>query len=405
MVSFRIAKKLVCIFFITLKTAQVAHAYKYEVKKENNHVIHIVTLNQQEYKAEIAKANNCMFGRESLDSIANRLDAEIAINAGFFEIKNPATSLPSGTLIIERAIYGFQPGRHNVVKVDDSGNISIEKFKARIMLEFGREMLDITNINGVKSHKDEPILYTSSFGSRTLTDYHGRKEIAFDRSGQVEKVSNHGNASIPKGGFVVSFPREKSIDKVAKRSIRLHFQKPLNIAGNNSYVSGIPLLLYNGQIPEPVISQHSSYFTNAHARTAIGTTPDNSVIIVVAEHTYSRDIDSITLEEANSFIKNRQEEISNTYGKKINDLSFSEIKDVIKKGYSSDHETIGLTLPQLAQLMQEIGCDRAINLDGGGSSSLWIKDKIVNRTIGDDDESKGQNTLRAVSDAIVFRRK
>jgi hypothetical protein len=205
-------------------------------------------------------------GERGLDSIANRLDADIAINAGFFEIKNPATSLPSGTLIIERAIYGFQPGRHNVVRVDDSGSISIEKFKARIMLEFGREMLDITNINGVKSHKDEPILYTSSFGSRTLTDYHGRKEIAFDRSGQVEKISNHGNASIPKGGFVVSFPREKSIDKVAKRSIRLHFQKPLNIAGKNSYVSGIPLLLYNGRIPEPVMLANTVHILPMHMR-------------------------------------------------------------------------------------------------------------------------------------------
>ncbi|HEX2062671.1 MAG TPA: phosphodiester glycosidase family protein [Thermoanaerobaculia bacterium] len=39
----------------------------------------------------------------------------------------------------------------------------------------------------------------------------------------------------------------------------------------------------------------------------------------------------------------------------------------------------GLTLPELAQLMDELGACVAMNLDGGGSSAMWVEDEIVNR--------------------------
>lgn len=39
----------------------------------------------------------------------------------------------------------------------------------------------------------------------------------------------------------------------------------------------------------------------------------------------------------------------------------------------------GLTLPELAALMVEVGACTALNLDGGGSSALWLRDRIVNR--------------------------
>lgn len=39
----------------------------------------------------------------------------------------------------------------------------------------------------------------------------------------------------------------------------------------------------------------------------------------------------------------------------------------------------GLTLPELATLMVEFGACTALNLDGGGSSALWLRDRIVNQ--------------------------
>ena len=48
-------------------------------------------------------------------------------------------------------------------------------------------------------------------------------------------------------------------------------------------------------------------------------------------------------------------------------------------------ESRGLSLYQLAELMQSEGCETAYNLDGGGSSTIWFNDKVLNKptTYGD----------------------
>ena len=39
----------------------------------------------------------------------------------------------------------------------------------------------------------------------------------------------------------------------------------------------------------------------------------------------------------------------------------------------------GLTLPELANLLDALGACTALNLDGGGSSAMWVRDRIVNQ--------------------------
>ena len=48
-------------------------------------------------------------------------------------------------------------------------------------------------------------------------------------------------------------------------------------------------------------------------------------------------------------------------------------------------ESRGLSLYRLAELMQELGCETAYNLDGGGSSTIWFNGKVLNKptTYGD----------------------
>lgn len=58
-------------------------------------------------------------------------------------------------------------------------------------------------------------------------------------------------------------------------------------------------------------------------------------------------------------------------------------------------EVPGLTLPQLAALLVEVGACTALNLDGGGSSALWLRDRIVNRP-SDGFERKVTNHLGVV---------
>lgn len=56
----------------------------------------------------------------------------------------------------------------------------------------------------------------------------------------------------------------------------------------------------------------------------------------------------------------------------------------------------GLTLPELAAFLAELGACRAMNLDGGGSSALWLGDRIVNRP-SDGMERKVGNHLAVVA--------
>ncbi|MSU35553.1 MAG: phosphodiester glycosidase family protein [Pedosphaera sp.] len=39
--------------------------------------------------------------------------------------------------------------------------------------------------------------------------------------------------------------------------------------------------------------------------------------------------------------------------------------------------SLGMTLPELAEYMRTLGCDEAMNLDGGGSASLWVYGNVM----------------------------
>lgn len=85
-------------------------------------------------------------------------------------------------------------------------------------------------------------------------------------------------------------------------------------------VSG-PLLLHRGlqqQPPQPA----SPFTTDTHPRTAVGLTADGNIIILAVD------------------------------------------------GRHPGHAH-GMTIPQLTYLMRQLGCTHAINLDGGGSTTLW----------------------------------
>lgn len=44
--------------------------------------------------------------------------------------------------------------------------------------------------------------------------------------------------------------------------------------------------------------------------------------------------------------------------------------------------SVGMTLTELAELMQRLGCTDAINLDGGGSTTAWAQGSVINRPSG-----------------------
>ncbi|MFD2248011.1 phosphodiester glycosidase family protein [Pontibacter ruber] len=114
-----------------------------------------------------------------------------------------------------------------------------------------------------------------------------------------------------------------------------------------------PLLVYEGK-PETMVPQ--AFNTNRHPRTAIGFTKDNHMLLVTVD------------------------------------------------GRSS--EAYGMSNEELAQLMHSLGCQSAINLDGGGSTTMWIQGKGTNGVVNypSDNKAYDHEGERAVANCILIRK-
>ncbi len=78
----------------------------------------------------------------------------------------------------------------------------------------------------------------------------------------------------------------------------------------------------------------------------------------------------------------------------VGDLHY---KFVVSDGRTT--ESSGLSLLELAEVMQDLGCIEAYNLDGGGSATLWFNGEVINKptTFGKVIEE------RSISDIIYIR--
>lgn len=111
-----------------------------------------------------------------------------------------------------------------------------------------------------------------------------------------------------------------------------------------------PMLLHKGEmVPQ---RDDRTFVTRRHNRTALGIRPDGTTLLVVADGRFK-------------------------------------------------HKAEGLSLPELERVMRWLGCTEAINLDGGGSSTMYIKDNGVVNYPSDNNrhDHEGQ---RPVSNAILL---
>lgn len=262
---------------------------QYTVHKIDGHVIHVVVLQPKEYEIRWVKAGNRLLGRETVAAMAIDNHADIAINAGFFEIGNETDGRPSGTLIVDGKVFRFK-SKKQACLMQTTGKLSIGSC-GRLMTEEGKLMHPHT-----------------------------------------------------------------------------------------SAVSGIPQLITDHQINPEIFQKKTSFYTQPHARTAVGIKDSGEVVLVVAENAYAQVFQALIEAQLHQ-------------------------SDAKQPKIPIEPLAVGLTLPELARFMQTLGCASAINLDGGGSSTLWMEGKVVNRTIGDEDEAAGYAVLRPVSDIIAFKKR
>jgi len=316
--------------------------------------IHIVEVNPAKLTITAERALGKGIGRETVSSIAKRKRAIVAINGGFFRIGGDYDGVPLGVLKI-RADWFSEPGlpRAALGWAEGGGIVLIDRLTMKWSLSLGAETFPVSGINRPRGIKDS-ILFTSNFNGSTLTSSTGTEVLV--ESGTVVEIRAGGNSPIPQNGLVFSVGRSVDIELGGiGRGDAAHVSREFSAQETPSdpwpsmefVVGGAPMLLRGGEIvqdfgPEKV---PENFAMQRHPRTAMGIRADGTWILVVV--------------------------------------------DGMRPTLS-----IGMTLAELAQLMKSLGCKDALNLDGGGSSTLYLYGQVVNIP----SDLAGE---RPVSDAIL----
>ncbi|HEV2524623.1 MAG TPA: phosphodiester glycosidase family protein [Gammaproteobacteria bacterium] len=380
--------------------ATLPNGLSYESRKNEKHVIHILTIDPAQYHLKLVKAHNQVFGRETVPAIAVRSNAIAAINAGFFEIGNSEDGRPSGTLIVNGDIFSLAKNKRAFLQLNDR-TLNLGNAELNIKFTINANVFSPDAINQFVKNK-EIVFYNHVWGPTSLTPY-DRQEIVVDKDFRVTNIVAHGDNAIPAQGWILSFPKSQVLPPLKigqKMALDVNFNNDKNNIqwqGAENIVMGIPLLVKDGQVAPDLDSTYQKDFVMLpHARTAIGIQSNGTVVMVVVEHVYKQSLGKMSLEQARNILRDKQ------YSKeKLETMPVSEMCSTIQKELASQSNVIGLPLPDLAKLMVELKCVQAINLDGGGSSTLFLNGQVKNLAVGDTDEAMGQKKLRPVSNAIV----
>ena len=192
-------------------------------------------------------------------------------------------------------------------------------------------------------------LYTPSVGSSTKTAK-GRELILDAKNPQqwlplqagksyqavIRQIHESGNSSISNGTMVLSIG-PGAVTKIPQLSVGdeivISTATLPSLRGVKCAISGGPVLIRNGKKQRIDTSGSDSYSVTSmgerHPRSAIGWN-DNFYFLVSVD--------------------GRQKDVS-----------------------------VGMTLAELAEYMSDLGCKDAMNLDGGGSATLWYDGKVQNR--------------------------
>lgn len=278
----------------------------------------------------IAAGNAHRMGLETVSSMARRRGAIAAVNGGFYSPRNGA---PQGTLIQNGVLVSRTMLDRPSLWVEPDGDayIRVQKPFPFVTLEDGSAFR--AQAVNESAGRNRVTLYTAHYGktTRTIADP-SRWELAVAPNGMIV-AEGHGNLSIPAGGYVLS--GQGSGYKQLRSTIGLGQQVAISFAQTGKVahaIGGGPTLITNAKVSINSAKQkfRADVARSRTARTAVGLTKDGGYVLV-----------SI---------------------------------DGRRPGYSS-----GATLTELAVTMRELGVIEALNLDGGGSTTLWLKGHTVNR--------------------------
>jgi len=309
-----------------------------------------------------AHANDEIIGLETVDVIAARHQAIAAVNAGFFNTRNGD---PASVLKIAGELVSDTASPRGVVAIGRTQGLTFDQLSAEQDIHFiAAGQAHTVPIDGVDTTRarGKLMLYTPMYHADTDTALNGTEIIASGTPLTVREVrSNMGHTPIPRDGVVLSFgglelpPALAALTPGVKISITttwtsLNHLPALFFDSAVHIINGAGLLRRAGQtITDWKVESLSptSFLDVRHPRTVIGV-DDHGFVWLIA-------------------IDGRQ------------------------AGYA-----VGMDFTELQRLCDRLALRDALNLDGGGSVTMVVKDKIVNKP-------SDPTGPRAVSDVILVK--
>jgi exopolysaccharide biosynthesis protein len=358
--------------FITVRDgierARVVRQSKSADGKDENAVINLLRIDLTKVRLDVVHAMDAAIGLEKTSSIAARHGAIAAINAGFFRIDrsifegdNVSALMIDGKLLSESVNNRIALFIANKPQQTD---VSFAHLNINNLFRLGKKDFHFSGINRERK-ENELIEFNSYFHRTTLTDNKGLEIIV--RNEKISEINDgKGNSVIPQNGYVISASGKlrEQILPLAKIGAKVKLSTAPQIGIKNSFsnaesgrttaafataediVSGVPQLIKNGkiEITWEQEKQSKAFVETKHPRTAVAKLKDGKFLMVTVD--------------------------------------------------GRSEESAGMSLPDLAAFLLEIGATDAMNLDGGGSTTMFVGGKVVNKP----SDKEGE---RRVSDAIL----
>lgn len=295
----------------------------YASKPVRINVVEISRNANETLEIEPAIASHTLASRTKISNIANRENAIVAINGGYFK---PQTGTPLGTLMINKKVYTGPIYDRVAMGIFDNGfDMARVQLKAEVKTNIGG--LKIDNVNQPRMLSTHTIVFTPEWGEYSPPSPKYGVQIVVSK-GKIVKTCTESSA-IPKDGFIIVGPASKLNSIKEARNVKLDIKINPEWKGVNHIISGGPYLVKNGEVYVDMTEQKLTAIGGRNPRTAIGYTKDGNLIMLTAD--------------------------------------------------GREGASIGLTLNELAQLMKELGCVNAMNLDGGGSTVMFVNGQVVNK--------------------------
>ena len=299
---------------------------------------------------DVVYVNDTYKGREAISDTTRRKGALVGMNADFCSF----TGDPASLCIVDGELVSEPVGHRLAVVFYKDGTAAFDNptYEAKLTLANGVSHT-VNCIDRLDVPNDRLVVYASIFGASTRTTIAGTEVVCSSddlpiRSGKTvnltvtEVRANAKNTVIPKGGVILTGSGTEAafladnLKPGDKLSIRFDIisTNGVDYSRVEQAVSGKPWLLKNGErfldlANEGVSASFSSY---RNPRTAVGLTADGKVILVTVD--------------------GRQ--------------SISR----------------GISLPDLSDVMKRLGAVNAVNLDGGGSTTLSYRGIVINSPSG-----------------------